>query len=545
MNCFATYEECSSSEGEFEDVAAGSRMCKVPYDEGDTACRAYCACGKTLKRVAKLPDHAALLACSSTSECNRCDDVILAGELHFRCSQCDDTRVCKNCGPGVYIGSTFDFFDKATGEMAMQDVPSKVLHYRKSRLVLRAAKKTRGVSIGSDDTDAIALKAAEQVVENARGLMKEVHDDKVDMSDKDWFHEDTLLRLLGASSRAGAMEISELLIAGASRIFAAGPTLQEVKAPCKIFGDTHGQLRDVLLLFGCFGFPGTVDCPVVVFNGDVVDRGAHQVELLMMIFALKIAMPDKVFINRGNHEDAHMNVKYGFNKAVIQAMGPEQGPAIFEMIGDAFSYLPLATRINDKILIVHGGIGDGKWDVHDLREVKRPLHHPDLQKDSNQWIWNLLWSDPIEDDDANHHETFGVHESPRGPKGTNFGWDVTKTFCARNGLSLIVRSHQSKQDSLGFDIMHENLLMRVFSARDYEGHGNDGSVLLIEQEAAPRREGQPVMLTVRPQVLCSTTKAHRQAAGSRDGHPTKTSPREYDGAARSEQPMSASRSAIA
>ena len=25
--------------------------------------------------------------------------------------------------------------------------------------------------------------------------------------------------------------------------------------------------------------------------------------------------------------------------------------------------------------------------------------------------------------------------------------------------------------------MHESLLMRVFSARDYEGHGNDGAVV--------------------------------------------------------------------
>lgn len=29
-----------------------------------------------------------------------------------------------------------------------------------------------------------------------------------------------------------------------------------VKAPCKVFGDLHGQLRDLLLLFAEFGFPG-------------------------------------------------------------------------------------------------------------------------------------------------------------------------------------------------------------------------------------------------------------------------------------------------
>merc|ERR1712110_1386156 len=77
-------------------------------------------------------------------------------------------------------------------------------------------------------------------------------------------------------------------------------------------------------------------------------------------------------------------------------------------------------------------------------------------------------------------------------------------FCARNGLSLIVRSHQSKQDSLGFDIMHEDLLIRVFSARDYEGQGNDGAILSIQASDNAAVSG---LLSVRPQVLRSTAKS--------------------------------------
>merc|ERR1719230_2372316 len=120
---------------------------------------------------------------------------------------------------------------------------------------------------------------------------------------------------------------------------------------------------------------------------------------------------------------------------------------------------------------------------------------------SESWIMNLLWSDPIEDDDQSVDEVFGVHPSPRGGGTARFGWNVTKMFCARNGLSLIVRSHQSKQGSPGFDVMHESLLMRVFSARDYEGHGNDGAVLLVTY-----KDDKEEMLSVRPQVLRSTTK---------------------------------------
>ena len=74
----------------------------------------------------------------------------------------------------------------------------------------------------------------------------------------------------------------------------------------KIFGDVHGQLRDVLLLFGAFGVPthkgGDVELCSYVFNGDFVDRGAHQCELVAMLFALKVLYPQRVYLIRGNHE---------------------------------------------------------------------------------------------------------------------------------------------------------------------------------------------------------------------------------------------------
>jgi len=168
-----------------------------------------------------------------------------------------------------------------------------------------------------------------------------------------------------------------------------------------------------------------------------------------------------------------------------------------------FEHLPIAAKIDGKILVVHGGIGRGKWTLGDVSGVRRPLNAEELAKPENQWIFDILWSDPIEDDLS--ADVFGVHNSPRGKLATQFAWDVSKTFCARNGLSMVIRSHQSKEDSLGFEVMHENLVMRVFSARDYEGHGNDGAVLHISAKG----DGSN-MLIVRPQVLRSTTKARRE-----------------------------------
>lgn len=293
--------------------------------------------------------------------------------------------------------------------------------------------------------------------------------------------------------------------------FLRQPTLVEATAPARVFGDIHGQFRDVLLLFWAFGSPYEHDAPSFIFNGDFVDRGKHQIEVVGLLMALKCLFPEKVWLVRGNHEDRSMNKKYGFADECTSRLGPEMGPKLFDIFQNAFEQLPIACLLQQKVLVVHGGIGDGTWKLSELRSVKRPLKDDHLADPMNIKLFNLLWSDPIEDDDRKQQNVFGVHQSPRGGMTMKFGWNVTKTFCARNGISLIVRSHQSKKGSLGFDIMHENLLIRVFSARDYEEQGNDGSVLLIQEVDAladakpdPRRRAE--CLTVRPQVLQSVAK---------------------------------------
>jgi len=280
-----------------------------------------------------------------------------------------------------------------------------------------------------------------------------------------------------------------------------------VSAPCKIFGDIHGQLRDLLALFGAFGAPGDDPCMSWVFNGDFVDRGCHQVEVIGLLLSFKILYPEKVWLIRGNHEDRAMNERYGFENACLDTLGPEFGSKVFDLVQTVFNRLPLAGLVGDKILCVHGGIGEGDWKLTDLASIPRPLTSDVIAK--NRWIFNILWSDPIEDGGESADSEFGVHESPRGAVAARFAWNITKTFCARNGLSLVVRSHQSKRGSRGFDVMHENLLTRVFSARDYEGHGNDSAILQVTESV---HKGQK-MLIVRPQVFRSVSKARSEAVG--------------------------------
>lgn len=231
-------------------------------------------------------------------------------------------------------------------------------------------------------------------------------------------------------------------------------------------------------------------------------------EVLGLLLALKLWMPDKIWLVRGNHEDRNMNEIYGFKDACLQKLGPQFGLRLYDGIHRAFDELPMACVIEKRVLVVHGGIGDGLWTLDRLKSVKRPITADSLSKDENTWLHQILWSDPIEDSKTASPDVFGVHESPRSRKACEFAWDVTKKFCARNGLSLVVRSHQCKEHSIGFEFMHENLLSRVFSARDYEEHGNDGAVLMITKVFD--QDAQADMLRVRPQVLRSTTKVRAE-----------------------------------
>lgn len=350
---------------------------------------------------------------------------------------------------------------------------------------------------------------ARRVVANASIMATRVARESLDCQDSNWQKHDTLTGLFTSEYTDTLMILAK---AGRSLV-ASQPVLAESTAPCRVFGDLHGQLRDLLLLLATFGFPKHAEDPGAmsyVFNGDFVDRGEHSLEVLGILLALKLVMPNRVWLVRGNHEDRAMNAKYGFRDECQDRLGQELGTKTYDLFQDVFDQLPVACLVGGRLLCVHGGVGDGRWDLNDLRAVRRPLGQQDLESANLRWVQNILWSDPIEDDQDSWRgagaPVFGVHDSPRKTSAVLFGWDVTKTFCARNGLGMVVRSHQSKMGGLGFDVMHDDMLVRVFSARDYEGHGNDGAVLLISPAERGGIDEGPQRLRLRPQVVLSANR---------------------------------------
>ncbi|CAH2039025.1 unnamed protein product [Thlaspi arvense] len=271
-------------------------------------------------------------------------------------------------------------------------------------------------------------------------------------------------------------EVVDLCIA-AKDIIKEEPTLLQLNAPIKIFGDLHGQFRDMMRLFYEYGSPSTKEGDIsyidYLFLGDYVDRGTHSLEVIMLLLALKakiIEYPTNIHLIRGNHESRLTNEVYGFKAECMERMGVSDGEQAWEQINILFNLLPLAALIEKKILCMHGGIGAYVNTLEAIADIHRPVY-PDSEYAPNI-VKDLLWSDPTENDSV-----LGVRRNARGKGVYSFGPDVVKDFCERNKVDMIVRAHECVLD--GFERFAQGQLITVFSATNYCGNINNAGAILV------------------------------------------------------------------
>ncbi len=86
----------------------------------------------------------------------------------------------------------------------------------------------------------------------------------------------------------------DMLLSETAKVLVKDQTLVKIKSPVKIFGNIFGQFNDLMRIFESYGNPsdestmGDVHLFHYVFLGDYVDRGFYSLEVILLIFALKV-----------------------------------------------------------------------------------------------------------------------------------------------------------------------------------------------------------------------------------------------------------------
>ena len=100
---------------------------------------------------------------------------------------------------------------------------------------------------------------------------------------------------------------------------------------------------------------------IFIFNGDLVDRGDHSCEIVLLIFAN--SAPSSDLVDRGvptpslstfggNHEEPHINIYGGFEEECVA----KYDHGVFQAYHAAFLWLPYACVVNGRALVLHAGL---------------------------------------------------------------------------------------------------------------------------------------------------------------------------------------------
>jgi hypothetical protein len=288
-----------------------------------------------------------------------------------------------------------------------------------------------------------------------------------------------------------------------------------LQSPVVVCGDLHGSYADLSFFLRSvtpFGSPTFLHSPIL-FLGDYVDRGAHSVEVVALLFAWRVLCPNFVVLLRGNHEDPEVNgdirqySEGSFLHKCVTTFGEEHGPSMWARVNAVFSHLPVASVIDGRVFACHGGIprlmfqpdafASGSVDVEMFRQLlnndeRFPLFDTVLpvaedlptRAQQRRLIREIMWNDPAP---AENSPTAGGYDTggfrPNYGRGDaegiilEFSPEAVKQFLSVFGWSNILRAHQHKQS--GLQLSEGAAVVTVFSASNYSGGVNSAGACLV------------------------------------------------------------------
>lgn len=129
-------------------------------------------------------------------------------------------------------------------------------------------------------------------------------------------------------------------------------------------GDIHGQYFDLLNMISKAGEPGTIN---YLFLGDYVDRGILGIEVVLLLFSIKLNEPKSVVLLRGNHESRNMTESFTFREEVLERYDVE----VYDLFMEVFDALPISALVAKKYLAMHGGISPELSKLEQINALNR------------------------------------------------------------------------------------------------------------------------------------------------------------------------------
>ena len=359
----------------------------------------------------------------------------------------------------------------------VQDTVSKCGENRR-QLLQERARMGRNASIATSNAlnalpeDDIGCKSTRAVVNRIMDMFK-----------------DPAAHMAYLNSDSFARDLLKLNIS-VKAVLESEPRCVFLQSPCYVFGDIHGNLEDLHFFSDNIWRLGmSLTAGNFIFLGDYVDRGMNCLECVAYLFAMKLMLPNKVFLLRGNHETRDVNgweEHYGERSFIYQCrdrFGDDLGFRVWEQTNQVFDRLPLSGVIDQDIFCVHGGIPrpisemtEGSSRMQDILSVPKvaginpPYEHED--ENYQQVASDCIWSDPASDDQEQNSvdPESGYGESLRGGGAICFGNKAVTDFLQQHNFSYIMRAHEAHAE--GVAVSKGARVFTVFSTSKDHNQGS-------------------------------------------------------------------------
>ncbi len=239
------------------------------------------------------------------------------------------------------------------------------------------------------------------------------------------------------------------------------PNIAKIQGRTIFSGDIHGDINSMLT---ALKIAEQYDANIV-FLGDMIDRGSHNVECVNLILAHMHQAPDRFFYTRGNHEFEGINAKWGFKDSVLENYSDK----VYQLYNEVFTKLPIAALWDNKIFGVHGGVSRHLKTLEDIENLEH-----ENRGFRDEYV-DIVWNDPAIEPQN------GFEMNNKRGIFYYFGQDVFDEFMDNNGLELFIRGHNKQKP--GYRYFFDNRLISIFTSADHY-KDTKPSVVLVEEDAS-------------------------------------------------------------